>query len=357
MSFLLKLWADSESPSPANINNHNTHWKKLWNLRTIPRHKALLWRIIQQAIPVKSTLAKRGINCNILCPRCLQHEETIDHAFMHCDQVSRVWFGSNLNIRFNNSHNSFSDWLIYVLQALKEDQLIYLASLTYSIWYARNQQVFNQKEIKASETISKATSSIQDYYLANTNNIQNQPSNEARSTHRQQHRNSIPNQNRVWHKPDTGCIKINCDANLARSGRWGLGAICRDHDGALVAAATWEMPGTDDPTLAEAYALYQAILLARDCCFLRVQFESDNQRIISLINNGGSRPRNYLGNIIWGILCNRDHFRHCSFHHVHREANRAAHQMASLAHEEPNRVWIEDEPPQLVISLIRDLLH
>jgi hypothetical protein len=31
--------------------------------------------------------------------------------------------------------------------------------------------------------------------------------------------------------------------------------------------------------------------------------------------------------------------------------------LAILAHEEPNRVWIEDEPPQLVPTLIRDLIH
>jgi hypothetical protein len=71
----------------------------------------------------------------------------------------------------------------------------------------------------------------------------------------------------------------------------GPGATCSDADGAMVAAATWEMSGTEDPTLAEAYALYQAIHLAKDCCFHHIHFESDNVRVISLINNEGCNPK------------------------------------------------------------------
>jgi hypothetical protein len=109
---------------------------------------------------------------------------------MHCERASKIWFGSKLNIKFNNTHSSFSDWLIYVLKSLKEDQLNYLASLTYSIWYARNQHVFNQIDIEDTETISRANSSIQDYILATANSTQNQPSNGAGSINNQHHQSA-----------------------------------------------------------------------------------------------------------------------------------------------------------------------
>ncbi|MCI41031.1 hypothetical protein A2U01_0062264, partial [Trifolium medium] len=67
---------------------------------------------------------------------------------------------------------------------------------------------------------------------------------------------------------------------------WGLGAVCRDSDGELVAAATWEIPGCSDPDLAEACALYNAVILARDCCSRDVEFESDNSSIIALVKEG-----------------------------------------------------------------------
>ncbi|MCI66920.1 hypothetical protein A2U01_0088178, partial [Trifolium medium] len=65
-----------------------------------------------------------------------------------------------------------------------------------------------------------------------------------------------------------------------RDGRWGLGAICRDWEGELLAASTWNMPGSDDPELAEACAMYQAVQLTIDCCFHEVVFESDNNRTL-----------------------------------------------------------------------------
>jgi hypothetical protein len=117
------------------------------------------------------------------------------------------------------------------------------------------------------------------------------------------------------------------------------------------------MPGPDDPTLAEAYALYNAIHLAIDCCFHDVQFESDNAKVVALINIEEDNPRNYVGNLIRGIRCNRHRFGLCSFLHINREANRAAHILAGLAHEEPNKVWIEEDPPQLIPTLVQDMIH
>jgi ribonuclease HI len=117
------------------------------------------------------------------------------------------------------------------------------------------------------------------------------------------------------------------------------------------------MPGPDDPSLAEAFAVYNAIHFAKECCFHEVQFESDNARVIASINSADSRPRNYVDTIIRGIRCNRDGFRRCSFRNINRSANQAAPQLASLTHEEPNRVWIEESPIQLISTLVRDLIH
>jgi hypothetical protein len=353
---LLKHWLDSEMPSSANTNHQSNHWKKLWGLNTIPRHKAFLWRVIQHAIPVKAALAKRGIPCNTLCPRCLLKEETIDHAFIHCSYASKTWFGSKLGIRFDQSHQSFSDWVIYAINSLKEEDLSYLAAITYGIWFARNQWVFNQMTIAESEVINKANTSLQDYIRATTRDIQQQSNNRGRSTSNQ-HQSGQTTRNRSWKKPEIGTIKINSDANLARAGRWGFGAICRDSTGALIAAATWEKPGADDPTLAEAFALYNAIHLAIDCGFLDVQFENDNAYVISLINKADSNPKSYVGNAIRGIRSARGYFRNCSFNHINREANRVAHLLATMAHDELNNLWIDEIPPQLVTPLIRDLIH
>lgn len=38
-----------------------------------------------------------------------------------------------------------------------------------------------------------------------------------------------------WSRPETGCIKVNCDASwVCATGRGGIGIIARDHDGQVV---------------------------------------------------------------------------------------------------------------------------
>jgi ribonuclease HI len=266
-----------------------------------------------------------------------------------------IWFGSNLGIKFTNNHNSFINWLIYAITNLKADELIQIAAVIYGIWFSRNKYLFELRDIAISTIIDKAKTNVTEYQLAvrtdtattTHNSITTDPNNHHQSS-------SSPKR---WSKPCVGTIKVNCDANLTHPGRWGLGASFRDSDGALVAAATWETPGPEDPALAEAGAIYRAILLASECCFREIIIESDNQAVISLINSVKECPRTYMGTLGWGIKCNTNRFKSCSFRHVSRTANRVAHVLASLAHLEPNRVWLEDTPPQLVSALLLDLIH
>ncbi|KAK2400574.1 Ribonuclease H superfamily protein [Trifolium repens] len=315
-----------------------------------------MWRILQNAIPVKSALNKRGIPCNILCPRCFLKEETTDHTFMHCEHVSKVWFGSKLSINFHNTQASFAEWLRFAIINLKKEDLIYIASIIYGIWYARNQQVFENKTLTDTEVLRIADTNIHDYIIATNNDDLYHPSKgQPRSTSHQQ--GATRNRSNQWRRPDERIIKVNSDASLTTAGKWGLGVTCRDNTGMITAAATWEIPGNNDPLLAEAYALYHAVRFAIDCCFQSVIFESDNERLIKLLGGVDQIPRNYVGNIVRGIKCNRDSFRFCNFQHIYRESNQTAHHLAIWAHSEPNMMWIEENPPAIVPYILKDLIH
>jgi hypothetical protein len=170
-----------------------------------------------------------------------------------------IWFGSKLGIKFTNTHNSFINWLNYVIANLKAEDLVHIAAITYGIWFSRNKYIFELRDIVVSNVIDKANKSILEYQLAvrsktSTTNQNNAETNPISSTGPKR-----------WSKPNSGTIKVNCDANLANPIRWGLGATFRDSEGVLVAAATWESPGPEDPSLAEAGAIYKAIHLAIEC--------------------------------------------------------------------------------------------
>jgi hypothetical protein len=250
---------------------------------------------------------------------------------MKCHFASKIWFGSKLGVNFNNNQIGFIEWLTHSINALNEEDISYVAALTNSIWFARNQQVFDLKCMEDEHVINRANLSIQEYQFAlinGTTNISNQTQHRTTPSHLPRRHS---NNSKRWTRPNNGVIKMNYDANPAIEGSWGLGAIYRDSEGATLAAATWVVPGSSDPTLAEACALYKAILLALDCGFYEVECESDNATVISFVFIVSSNPRSYVGNMVQGILYNRGRFRRVSFRSISRKANKVAHCLAGLA--------------------------
>jgi hypothetical protein len=101
--------------------------------------------------------------------------------------------------------------------------------------------------------------------------------------------------------------------------------------------------------------MYLSTRFAVDCCFTRVEFESDNSIVVKLINDPSANPRSYLGNLIRGIKVNRTMFQHSSFRHIDRKANCVAHELAALAHLTQNCIWMEETHPTIVSFVLRDL--
>jgi hypothetical protein len=88
-----------DNQSGSNTNNAESMWKNLWNIKSPPKFLHLIWRILNQAIPVRDNLTTKGIRCCPICPRCNKALETIDHVFLRCDWTRAVWFGSPLTLK------------------------------------------------------------------------------------------------------------------------------------------------------------------------------------------------------------------------------------------------------------------
>jgi hypothetical protein len=120
-----------------------------------------------------------------------------------------------------------------------------MAAIAYGIWFARNQKKFESKDLDDDSVINYAAKSIQEFQIATqTTNINAVNTNYDSTTHHRSRQHAATN--KFWNRPNDGTIKVNCDANLSREGRWGLGATFHDSAGELLAAATWELPGVED---------------------------------------------------------------------------------------------------------------
>jgi hypothetical protein len=133
-----------------------------------------------------------------------------------------IWFGSKLGIKFTDSHNSFINWLIYVITNLKAEDLIHIAAITYRIWFARNKCVFEFRNLADSIVINKANNNMKEYqHAANSELLTTTTPNDAKAISNVNHRRIYSTGPKRWSKPKTSIIKVNCDANLAKPGRWG----------------------------------------------------------------------------------------------------------------------------------------
>ena len=109
----------------------------------------------------------------------------------------------------------------------------------------------------------------------------------------------------------------------------GVGVIIRDAEGGVVAALRKALPMHYPAEWTELFAMEQDVLLAWEMAVQQAIFESDASSDIQAISQdlrGGES-----GHLIQGIQLAKSNFLSCSFQHVKRDSNRAAHELAQYA--------------------------
>ena len=120
----------------------------LWSLITPRKINIFLWRARLGRIPTRSALNNKGIDLGtILCPRCKDAIEDVEHALVNCNEVKRTWR------RFGAWWKKIDD-MGSLVQLLQEDAVTLKNSkgaswrigakwsLLYMIWIQRNKLVF-----------------------------------------------------------------------------------------------------------------------------------------------------------------------------------------------------------------------
>jgi hypothetical protein len=154
-------WTDNSiSHSTSSNNSSYSKWKKLWSLAVPPKQIHLIWRILNNAIPVKENLLKRGIRCVPLCSYCNSKVESINHIFLECVRAKQVWFASPLTINIDNLEiKNIPDWIDYMIQVAKIEDMQKISTILYSIWNARNDKEFNGVNVPPEDISQSAPSS------------------------------------------------------------------------------------------------------------------------------------------------------------------------------------------------------
>lgn len=95
----LNAAAGSDLIESASTEEYN--WKsKIWDLKTSPKVKLLLWKAMKRALPVGENLKHRNILSNVLCSHCGE-EESIVYLFFTCSFAKQIWqnFPGHITLR------------------------------------------------------------------------------------------------------------------------------------------------------------------------------------------------------------------------------------------------------------------
>ncbi|GJU27805.1 hypothetical protein Tco_1166426 [Tanacetum coccineum] len=111
-------------------------WKKVWNMKVMPKIKTFWWRACSNALATRENLYKRKCSLSPLCQICNSQVETIEHVFFECPWMKSVWFGSNYGLRADNVSGNFTSRISSLIDIFpsKSQALKLLASIAITSW-------------------------------------------------------------------------------------------------------------------------------------------------------------------------------------------------------------------------------
>jgi ribonuclease HI len=159
-----------------------------------------------------------------------------------------------------------------------------------------------------------------------------------------------------WKKPAQGVFKINVDASFHEEEMQGAtGLVVRDHVGSLISAQALWYAHAASPMIMEARAIRDAVKLAMERGYHRVEMESDAQEVVKLIKEPWIIGRSEIAGIAREVKKLSDFFTSFSIAYVGGTANEAAHICTNRASAERRRcLWINYKPQFLLDILEKD---
>jgi ribonuclease HI len=134
----------------------------------------------------------------------------------------------------------------------------------------------------------------------------------------------------------------------------GVGVVIRDATGRVLAARTKVTPHITEPASAEALAVWEAVVLAREVGGSRILLEGDSSVIVSALGAREPSLRVY-GQILNDTKSMFSHFLSVEVHHVRRSANQVAHVLAKYGISQLlNNTWIDECPIIIHNAVVAD---
>jgi hypothetical protein len=112
----------------------------------------------------------------------------------------------------NDDTSANKQWLFAIIESLSREDLARAAITLWAIWYAKRKIIYDDEYQSPLSTHLFIESYLRDLAIANPSTG---TSKEASAKHPE------------WIVPDAGCVKLNVDATMAKTGPGGaMGVVC-----------------------------------------------------------------------------------------------------------------------------------
>ncbi|KAM6553159.1 hypothetical protein CsatB_013921 [Cannabis sativa] len=206
-----------------------------------------LWRVVSSVLPTCFQLEKCHVPVNADCPLCKAHAETVQHALVECEFAKAAWNRSMVDVGAGAA--TFSSLLLGIFDRGHEGEMEEVAVVSWAIWRAQNEFVWQKKSWSASNIAASARNMLDQYKFAQRRKgLSLSPLHDGgRNLER-------------WIALELNKIKVNVDGALfEQEGRFGMGCVARNHHGAMVEAFKKGKIGCVQPEIAEIIGIKEAL--------------------------------------------------------------------------------------------------
>ena len=318
-------------------------WKAIWKMQVLPKIRNFIWRACRNALPTKQALMRWKIVVDPICERCKLDVEDAKHALWSCLELDVVWADQVLwNFRQEVGFSGVKDLLSWMVE--KGTPLEQFAFTAWSVWSQRNKVRLNLQSSLLHQVAEQARTMFAQYQAP------------TRSAELQLGSRGIGRTR--WSPPQVGFVKINFDGAVFDSSHSsGVGAVIRNHNGAVMAFCAEKLNRVYRVEEIEAVVALKALQLASNLGFQKAILEGDSLGLIKALE---AEDHNLSP---WGLLLEdvklvANSFVSLSYSHIKRNGNNVAHNLVKHAIRIPNfEVWMEDVSSHVVSFLHSDVVH
>ncbi|XP_010474031.1 PREDICTED: uncharacterized protein LOC104753480 [Camelina sativa] len=292
---------------------------QVWSLKTVPKIKTFLWRMLSGALAVSERLASRGVMLDTRCMVCGSTEETICHMMNICPVARQIYALSNIPVPPDgfSEHDVVKNWsfLVSLIQdgEYPEEIRRVLPWLLWGIWKWRNNFVFQGKQMDIQEMVTKAFMESSEWLAA-------QESIGLCTKDWEGKKVSIEVR---WRRPLLGVVKCNIVASWRNTSTMVGGAwIARDSQGQVLYHARSALQIAETRILANLRCILWSLEALQILHVTRVEVALESATAVSAINKPSEWPRYAV--VLRDIHTILATFTYWECHHVVGSANKVA---------------------------------